>query len=58
MKHPLLLLLLLGFSLFTGSPLMAQGVTTSAIKGLVLDSKGQPLPGATVVATHLPSGTT
>lgn len=48
-----------GFSLFTGSNhLMAQGVTTSAIKGLVLDSKGQPLPGATVVATHLPSGTT
>ncbi|HEX8658948.1 MAG TPA: TonB-dependent receptor, partial [Hymenobacter sp.] len=33
-------------------------MTTSAIKGLVLDSKGQPLPGATVVATHLPSGTT
>ena len=59
MKHALLLLLLLGFSLFTGSNhLMAQGVTTSAIKGLVLDSKGQPLPGATVVATHLPSGTT
>ena len=37
---------------------MAQGITTSAIKGLVLDAKGQPLPGATVVATHLPSGTT
>ena len=50
---------MLGFLLFTGSNcLMAQGVTTSAIKGLVLDSKGQPLPGATVVATHLPSGTT
>jgi len=26
-------------------------------KGLVLAVSGQPLPGATVVATHLPSGT-
>ncbi|WP_210514623.1 TonB-dependent receptor [Hymenobacter terricola] len=59
MKNKSLLLLLLGFLLFTShNYLLAQGVTTSAIKGLVLDGKGQPLPGATVVATHLPSGTT
>ena len=44
--------------LSSGLQAAAQGVTTSAVKGLVLDSKGQPLPGATVVATHLPSGTT
>ncbi|HJW28807.1 MAG TPA: carboxypeptidase regulatory-like domain-containing protein, partial [Saprospiraceae bacterium] len=32
-------------------------VTTSAMTGYVLDDKNQPLPGANVVATHLPSGT-
>ncbi len=32
-------------------------VTTSNIKGLVLDESNQPLPGANVVATHTPTGT-
>jgi hypothetical protein len=35
----------------------SQGVTTSGISGVVAEKNGQPLPGANVVATHLPSGT-
>ncbi|RIW16146.1 TonB-dependent receptor [Algoriphagus lacus] len=35
----------------------SQGVTTSGISGVVTEANGQPLPGANVVATHLPSGT-
>ena len=36
---------------------LSQGVTTSGISGVVTETNGQPLPGANVVATHLPSGT-
>ncbi len=34
-----------------------QGATTSGINGRVLDSSGNPLAGAVVVAVHVPSGT-
>jgi hypothetical protein len=34
----------------------AQGVTTGAISGLVKDDQGAVIPGATVVAVHVPSG--
>jgi len=34
-----------------------QGATTSGINGRVLDSSGNPLTGAVVVAVHVPSGT-
>jgi hypothetical protein len=39
------------------SSLWAQSVTTSAISGRITDQRGEPLPGANVVAVHLPTGT-
>ncbi|MEK7728797.1 MAG: carboxypeptidase regulatory-like domain-containing protein [candidate division KSB1 bacterium] len=44
--------------LSTTAMVYSQGVTTAAINGTVMDSKGQPLPGANVVAVHNASGST
>lgn len=55
-KHYLLLLLLIGFSFFTGKSVLAQGVTTASVNGIVTDAKGA-IPGATVTITHNPTGT-
>ena len=34
----------------------AQGITTATLNGRVLDENGHPLPGATVIALHEPTG--
>lgn len=49
------MLLIVTFSL--QNYLFAQGVTTAAMNGVIVDSKGDPLPGANIIAVHLPSGT-
>ncbi|MCF7561633.1 TonB-dependent receptor [Sabulilitoribacter multivorans] len=44
------------FFLFFGLIAFSQ-VTTSNIKGLILDETSEPLPGANIVAIHTPTGT-
>ncbi len=50
-------LLLLTIFLMSTVASLAQGVTTSSINGVVKDQKGEPLPGATIIAVHTASGT-
>lgn len=59
MKRILLtgLLLFSMFILFSSETVVAQ-VTTSSITGVVHDNDGNNLPAATVLAVHVPSGTT
>ena len=49
--------LLICIAALTPALAASQGVTTSALTGTVVNAEGQPIQGATVTATHLPSGT-
>jgi len=52
-----ILLFFLVLTLSISNQILAQGVTTAAMNGLVQDTDGNPLPGANVIAEHIPTGT-
>lgn len=52
------ILLVTAVVLLAVGAVVAQGVTTASMTGVVKDSKGEVVPGATIIATHTPSGTT
>jgi hypothetical protein len=51
-------LLVLAVLIAANTTIFAQGMTTAAIQGIVTDQDNIPLPGANVIALHVPSGTT
>jgi len=50
-------LFLLAAMLLLPMVMFAQGTTSGSIEGTVVDTQGEPLPGANVVAIHQPTGT-
>jgi hypothetical protein len=50
------LLFLVSFLIVLPETILAQGVTTASLNGIVKDADGNPLPGANVIAEHIPSG--
>ncbi len=56
MRKYLLLFFLFATASLLGGSAFAQGVTTASMNGIVSDAKGT-VPGATIVVTHVPSGT-
>jgi hypothetical protein len=57
MRKFLLLCLVFVATSLASVRLLAQGVTTAALHGVVADAKGATLPGATIIVTHVPTGT-
>ncbi len=51
-RHIFVLLLLMSFSVMA----FGQASTTSSVSGKIVDTNGQAMPGATVLAVHVPSG--
>ncbi|MBK9096924.1 MAG: TonB-dependent receptor [bacterium] len=52
----LLLCVLVSILMILPESTFAQGVTTASLNGIVQDADGNPLPGANVMAEHIPSG--
>ena len=58
MKHLFRLFLFMLMAGCLATAASAQGVTTGSMQGLVSNEEGQPVGGASVIAIHIPSGTT
>lgn len=50
-------LVFLVFLMLSATTVFAQGLTTASMNGLVVDADGVALPGANVIAVHVPTGT-
>jgi hypothetical protein len=51
------MLLTLSFLVISTSLAFSQGTTTAALAGSIVDDKGEGLPGASIIAVHVPTGT-